>query len=577
MKHVARATTVEEVYGAAMDCLEQAVGVRRSSVLLFDDEGVMRFVAWRGLSDAYRQAVEGHTPWKPGTRGAEPLMVPNVDEDPALADYRPLLHGEGIAALAFVPLQLGDVLLGKFMLYFGRPHVVPQTELVLVQAIAGHVAFAIDRFAAEATAEKARSEVARSARRLRILAEQSAAMAGALDSETALQRLTSFLVRHVADYCVTYSLEADGALRCVAVCHRDAGKGVLVERLVRGRQPKVDDPVGIGAVVRTGQALLAEQAGDSMLDVDEWSPQLRRMVQELQPRSSIVVPLRARGRTLGASVVTTTADSERSYTVADLALLDELAGRAALLVDNARLYHAAQEAVRMRDEVVAVVSHDIRGPLQTITTACAILGMPGVSAVQHQQGLEVIGRAVAQMERLTTDLLDISRIEAGGLQLQLGEVDAAEIAAEVGAALRPTAEAGGIALEVAVEPGLPRLWADRNRLVQVLSNLLTNAFKFTPEGGKVVVSVSRHSGGVRMAVSDTGCGIPPEHIPRLFDRFWQADRKRGAGAGLGLAIVKGIVEGHGGTVEVHSVVGQGSTFSVSIPSATAQAVPAAAS
>lgn len=577
MKQVARATTVEQVYAAAMDCLEHALGVERSAVLLFDDDGMMRFVAWRGLSERYRRAVEGHSPWAPGSCRVEPVLVANVAEDPQLSGYGSLFHEEDIAALAFIPLQFGDVLLGKFMLYFRRPYEVPQSDVVLARAIAGHVAFAIDRFAAEAVAEQARREADRSARRLRILAEQGSAMAGALDYETALRRLAGFLVRHLADYCVTYSLEPDGTLRRVGVCHRHADKGELVERLAAVRRPTIDDPTGVGAAVRTGRALLVEDVDGVMLEGGTSCPEHRRMLVELRPLSGIVVPLQARGRTLGAMLVVTTADSNRRYAADDLALLEDLAGRAALLVDNARLYHAAQEAVRMRDEVVAIVSHDIRGPLQTITTACAILGLPGVSPQRHQQGLEVIGRAVTQMERLTTDLLDISRMEAGGLQLHLGEVDAAAVATEVGTVLQPTAEAGRITLEVVAEPGLPRLLADRDRLLQVLTNLLTNAFKFTPKGGRVLVEVTRCPGGVRMSVSDTGCGISPEHVPRLFDRFWQADRKRGAGAGLGLAIVKGIVESHGGTVNVESTEGSGSTFSIFIPSVETASPSAAAS
>ena len=222
------------------------------------------------------------------------------------------------------------------------------------------------------------------------------------------------------------------------------------------------------------------------------------------------------------------------------------------------------DPVRARDEMVAVVSHDIRSPLQTIMTACSILDLD-VPEPRKAQSRAMIRRAVGQMERLTTDLLDISRIEAGGIQLHCGEVDAAALLVEVGAAFQATADASLIRLEVTVEPGLPRLWADRDRLLQVLSNLLGNAFKFTPQGGRIGLRALRCDMGVRLVVSDTGCGIPPDHVPRLFERYWQADRKRGPGAGLGLAIVKGLVEGHGGVVEVESTVGAGSTFSVSLP------------
>lgn len=565
MEQVARATAVEEVYTAAMDCLERALGVERSSVLLFDDDGVMRFVAWRGLSERYRRAVDGHSPWAAGTKGAQPLLVPNVAEDPSLSAYGSLFHDEDIAALAFIPLQHGDALLGKFMLYFREPHVVDPRHVVLARAIAGHVTFAIDRFRAEEAAAQARREASRGARRMRVLAELSSALAGVLDHETALRRLSAFLVRHLADYCITYVLEPDGSLRRVGLCHRHANRGEALERLSGLRRPTVDDPTGLGAAVRTGVPILAEAFDEAVLAQVSVEPAYREVMAQLRPRSIIIVPLQARGRTLGAIAVATTIDSERRYTVDDLALFEELAGRAALLADNARLYQEAQEAVRTRDEMVAVVSHDIRSPLQTITTACAILELPELPPDRRQQGIDVIRRAVAQMERLATDLLDISRIEAGGLQLHMAEVDAAAVATEAAASLRGTADAESIALSVSAEPDLPRLWADRDRLLQVLANLLTNAFKFTPPGGRVAVEVARCPAGVRLSVSDTGCGIRADHVPRLFDRFWQADRKRGPGAGLGLAIVKGLVESHGGTVEVTTQEHVGSTFTVTLP------------
>jgi PAS domain S-box-containing protein len=901
MGRVARATAVEQVYDAAMDCLEHALGVERSAVLLFDDAGVMRFVAWRGLSAGYRRTVDGHSPWAPGTPDAAPLVVADVAEDPELAVYGTLFQSEQIAALAFIPLQFGDALLGKFMLYFRRPYAPSSHELAIARAIAGHVAFALDRFRAEealsaarsalevrlereqaarrvaeaessartraeerakedesrlrlamdaghmgawewrtggdqvtwseelealhglpagsfrgtfaallesihpddrervrqaiehatdsesgeygveyriltpsgevpwieargrrlsdgaggtrmvgicsdvtarkrreqaqvllaeaavsltasldyrqtldtlvrllvpqladwcvvhvvgpdgeihpgelahadpakepavralqfrwhfpkdapmglaqvirsgesllvprvprelvlqiaqdpehlrameellprscmvvpliarqrtlgtitlvaaeslrvfgpeelalaeelasraalaidnarlfAEVEEARNKAEESARRLRILAEQSTVMAGALDHGTALRQLASFLVRHVADFCVTYALEPGDVIRRVGLSHRDPAKTALVEPLAKVDPPALDDRWGAGTVMRTGEPLLLREIPDGTLPQIVHNQDQLRILTELRPVSLVMVPIRARGRIIGAISASLAEGAERRYTEDDVALLEELAGRAGLVADNARLFQAAQEAVRTRDEMVAVVSHDIRSPLQTIMTACSILDLD-VSEPRKAQSRTVIRRAVGQMERLTTDLLDISRIEAGGIQLHYGEVDGAALVAEVGAVFQPTADAGLIRLEVTAEPELPRLWADRERLLQVLSNLLANAFKFTPQGGRVVLKAASCPLGVRLSVVDTGCGIPPDHLPRLFDRFWQADRKRGPGAGLGLAIVKGLVEGHGGVVEVESTVGAGSTFCVSLP------------
>lgn len=556
MERVARATAPAQVYEAAMDCLEHALRVDRSAVLLFDDADVMRFVASRGISAGYRARVEGHTPWAPGTVDAAPVIVADVSADPDLAAYGELFVAEGMAALTFIPLQFGDTLLGKFMLYFARPYAPPAHELAIARAVAGHVAFALDRF--RESAARHRHEQAQA-----LLAEAAVALTASLDYRQTLDTLVHLLVPKLADWCVVHVVGPDGEIHPGELAHADPAREPAVRLLQDRWRFRTDDPLGVAQVIRTGQSLLVPRVPAELIAQVAQDPEHHRAMEELSPRSCMMVPLIARKRTLG-TITLVAAESPRVFGSHDLALAQELASRAALAIDNARLYQAAQAAVRARDEMVAVVSHDIRSPLQTIMTACSILDLD-VPESRKAQSRAMIRRAVGQMERLTTDLLDISRMEAGGIQLHCGEVDAAALLVEVGAAFQATADAGLIRLEVTVESGLPRLWADRDRLLQVLSNLLGNAFKFTPQGGRIGLRALRCDMGVRLVVSDSGCGIPPDHVPRLFDRFWQADRKRGPGAGLGLAIVKGLVEGHGGVVEVESTVGAGSTFSVSLP------------
>lgn len=556
MERVARATAAAQVYEAAMDCLEHALGVDRSAVLLFDDAGVMRFVASRGISARYCGCVEGHTPWAPGTADAAPVIVADVSADSELAAFGELFAAEGIAALTFIPLQFGDILLGKFMLYFARPYAPPAHELAIARAVAGHVAFALDRF--RESAARHRHEQAQA-----LLAEAAVSLTASLDYRQTLDTLVHLLVPKLADWCVVHVVGPDGEIHPGELAHADPAREPAVRMLHERWRFRTDDPIGVAQVMRSGQSLLVPRVPPELVAQVAQDPEHHRVMEELAPRSCMMVPLIARKRTLG-TITLVAAESPRVFGRHDLALAQELASRAALAIDNARLYQAAQAAVRARDEMVAVVSHDIRSPLQTITTACSILELD-VPEPRKAQSRAMIRRAVGQMERLTTDLLDISRIEAGGIPLHCGEVDAAALLVEVGAAFQATADASLIRLEVMVEPGLPRLWADRDRLLQVLSNLLGNAFKFTPQGGRIGLRALRCGVGVQLVVSDTGCGIPPDHVPRLFDRFWQSDRKRGPGAGLGLAIVKGLVEGHGGVVEVESTVGVGSTFSVSLP------------
>jgi signal transduction histidine kinase len=230
---------------------------------------------------------------------------------------------------------------------------------------------------------------------------------------------------------------------------------------------------------------------------------------------------------------------------------------------------AAEAAVRTRDDVVSVVSHDLRNPLHTITMATSLLMEDGEGAAGRKQ-LEIIGRAARTMDHLIQDLLDIARVESGRLTVERVPTKVPALMHEVVGMLGPVVEKHGQRLESSVAEGLPAIAADRERLLQVFSNLVGNAVKFTPRGGTIMLSAERDgSDGVRFRVSDTGSGIPAEHIPHLFDRFWQARATDRRGIGLGLPIVKGLVEAHGGRVTVESVVGAGTTFSFTIAAAPA--------
>lgn len=245
---------------------------------------------------------------------------------------------------------------------------------------------------------------------------------------------------------------------------------------------------------------------------------------------------------------------------------------AAVAIGNARLYSEAQRAARARDEVLAVVSHDLRDPLQVVAMACSTLHLAAADETfgpVHKQ-LEVINRSARRMTRLIDDLLDVVRIEAGRLSVEPRREQVEEILREARETLAPVAREKGIRLEVDCRQPLPPVEADRERVLQVLSNLVGNAVRFSPEGSTITLSAGSHGDQVRLAVADQGRGIPSAEIPRLFDRFWQGGRGEGSGAGLGLAIVKGIVEAHGGMVEVRSREGEGSTFAFTLHGAAAR-------
>ncbi|MGD2122533.1 MAG: PAS domain-containing sensor histidine kinase [Gemmatimonadota bacterium] len=226
-----------------------------------------------------------------------------------------------------------------------------------------------------------------------------------------------------------------------------------------------------------------------------------------------------------------------------------------------------RQAVQARDEVLAVVSHDLRNPVGTIFSAASLLLTLDPPPEKRREHLLAIKRSAKRMNRLIQDLLDVARLEAGVMPVHPASFDPGSVLEELVAGHQQNAEVKGLNLEVRVPPGLPRAWGDRHRVIQALTNLLENAVRETPEGGLVAVGVVEMGAGDGLSffVMDTGPGIPPEAQKRLFDRFWQVSRKKKGGAGLGLSIVKGIVEAHGGEVWLESREGGGSTFWFSLP------------
>jgi len=266
------------------------------------------------------------------------------------------------------------------------------------------------------------------------------------------------------------------------------------------------------------------------------------------------------------------ATDRRRYEREDLRFAEDLARRIALALDNVRLYREAEAAARLRDEVVAIVSHDLRNPLGVVTFSSDVLLRSWAECPERageRRQLEGIAQAAERMRRLILDLLDVARVDAGSLPVEPAPCPAGPLAAhalELDAAL---AEERGVTVRSLVPDDAPLVLADRERILQVLSNLLGNAVRFTPPGGAITLRADACEREVRFALEDTGPGIPPDDLPHVFDRFWRGQRSSRSGAGLGLAIARGIVEAHGGRIWAESVPGEGSTFYFTLPRADA--------
>lgn len=285
-------------------------------------------------------------------------------------EHESILRSLGLKSYIIVPIALRGRVLGALTLVSaesGRRY--GSRDIALAQELATRAAQAIENARLYRDARQARQDAEDAARRLGLLASLSERVAPSLEPEDALRQLAGFIVSTLADYCIAYRLEDDQTIRRVALAHADPNQQQLVEDLVRAGPPKLDDPYGAGAVLRRGEPILASSIPDGLLRRTAQNPEHLRVLERLLPRSSLIVPLNARGRTLGALALATTDYSGRLYREADLILVQEIANRAALLIDNARLYHQAQEMTHARDHMLSIVSHDLRSPLNTIVTA----------------------------------------------------------------------------------------------------------------------------------------------------------------------------------------------------------------
>jgi len=284
--------------------------------------------------------------------------------------------------------------------------------------------------------------------------------------------------------------------------------------------------------------------------------------------NTVTVDLMGRtGKKLGA-IQLWDKKNNQEFDEADKAILTQLAQLAAVALENARLFRAAQDATRARDDLVAIVSHDLRNPVHTISMAASFLlevAPANDRRVQARRQLEVIQRSATRANRLIQDLLDVAKIQAGGLAVDPIAVEVKTLVNEVMESATTLASAAQIKVLSDYAEPLPFVASDRERVLQVFTNLIGNAIKFTPKGGQITIRATEESGEVRFTIADTGPGIPREHLDHVFDRYWQAKSTAKLGTGLGLSIAKGIVEAHGGRIWAESPPGRGAEFHFTLP------------
>jgi signal transduction histidine kinase len=406
----------------------------------------------------------------------------------------------------------------------------------------------------------------------RFIAEASAALAQVVDYESTLERIASLAVPRFADWFGVLIRDPGGNLRRLAVRHQDPAMVRKVEEMYRRYPPAAEPRYGAPHVLATGEPIWAPDA-DAMIAPAARDAEHEAMLRAIGLKSFICVPMRSHDRVCGA-LTFSTAESGRRYSEIHLHAAEDLARRSAIAIENALLLGELRDADRRKDEFIAILAHELRNPLAPMRNAVEIVRKSAGGVPEARWANEVIERQVGHLSRLVDDLLDVSRISRGSIELRRERVSLASVVEAAVESSRPAIERARHELSVILAPEPIDLEADAVRLSQVLSNLLNNAARYTHAGGHVTVRAAREGNEAVVRVIDDGVGIPPQMLERIFEMFVQVPAAGGpghGGLGIGLTLVKRLVELHGGTVEARSAgPGQGSEFAVRLP-----AVPAA--
>ena len=400
----------------------------------------------------------------------------------------------------------------------------------------------------------------------RFLAEAGEILASSLGPGETIRSVARIAVPALGDAAIV-SVFNSGTLRGVATAHVDPSRAEDLQLLredspldLRGSHPAAE-------VIRTGRSLSIPDSKTAAPGLASFLSDAGAIFADAPVSSALVLPLVARGQLLGVMELYTL---QRTLDPDELILAEELSRRAALAIDNARLHEQVTLGVRARDDIIGIVSHDLRNPVNAVKMLTgAILGTERSSPLPLDviEYSTIIRQAALQMDSLIRDLLDVTRIEAGRLRVETVSTDVTELLNDALGTLNPVASGKSIELRLFTEDSLPTVSADRERIRQVLSNLIGNSVKFSPPGSVIDLRAERRDNEVVVSVRDEGPGMNEEQLSHAFDRFWQSRRTDREGAGLGLTITRGIVEAHGGKIWAETKVGEGSTFSFTLKKA----------
>lgn len=570
----------EAVRSATVHIARQLLAADGYAVWMSDpSDSTWRVVKSEGVSDEFTHHVITSlhgAPARPTAPFSSPLAVPDVGALPLVDERLGAYRDEGIRSMLVCPMRVGSRQGGTIVFYYRTPHTFSEVDMQTGQALANIAA------AAMTTADlyEEQRQLGRAAeaagRQSAFLADATAILSQSLDYQETLSAVARLAVPEIADWCAVDIVDGDGHVQRLAVAHVDPAK-VQFARMLEQRYPaNPNAPGGVHDVIRTGKPAMMEVIPPGLIESRVHDEAQRRILKELSFSSYMCVPLISANGTLGAMTFAF-AESDRHYTDHDLAFAQDVAARAALAIDNSFAYRRAHDANRLKDEFLATLSHELRTPLNAILGYAQMLNIGILHGERQAKAITVLTRNAEVLRQIIDDVLDIARITAGKLRLNVQPIDLNDILRNAVATMQPAADAKGVSLEATLDARAAPVLGDGDRLLQVIWNLLSNAVKFTQPGGRVWLRLEEVGPSVQIVISDNGQGIEPAFLHHIFERFRQADsrfsREHG-GLGLGLAIVRDLVELHGGTVSASSDgLDAGATFCVRLPSTKGHAAP----
>jgi len=401
---------------------------------------------------------------------------------------------------------------------------------------------------------------------LNYLAEASKILSSSLDYQTTLNTIASLAVPQIADWCAIDIVDGRGELQHVAVAHKDPKKVKWAKEMQKKQRTDMNSPTGVPNILRTGQSELYSLITDEMLVSLSRSKKELQLARKLGFTSAMLVPLFSQKKPIGAISFVTT-ETRRHYNQADLLMAEELATRASVAIENARLYKGSQDAITVRDEFISVASHELKTPVTSVKMFTQVLKkhseqIGDIKAVNH---LTKMDKQLNKLTELIYDLLNVSKIQAGKMEFRQELFDFDTAVREVIDVLQQSVEKHKLIIEGKTGK---KVYGDAERIGQVVNNLVSNAVKYSPKAIKVEIRLSTNKQCVQVSIQDFGIGMSKEHLERIFERFYRiydTTDKTFPGLGIGLYISSEIVKRHGGKLWVESEIGKGSTFSFSLP------------